>query len=119
MTVPYPNGTVLEAILLSHEENDIRAIAPGCDDALLFTRIHGTWISEELEPVAIEYAWQGRGASQVPTEDDCVCPKGLAARLVSTLLSGYEPDKAAEDTLFVFSPEGNRVAVHRSELQLM
>jgi len=35
MTIIYPNGPVLEAILLSHEENQIRATAPGCDDVLL------------------------------------------------------------------------------------
>jgi hypothetical protein len=47
MTITYPNGTVLEAIMLSHEENEIRAIAAGCGDVLAFTRIHGTWISEK------------------------------------------------------------------------
>src|SRR5674476_1370420 len=56
VTITYPNGTVLEAIVLSHEENEIRAIAAGCDDVLAFTRIHGTWISEEVEPVAIACA---------------------------------------------------------------
>src|ERR1039458_4973537 len=58
VTITYPNGIILEAIVLSHEENEIRAIAAGCDDVLAFTRIHGTWISEEIEPVAIEFAWQ-------------------------------------------------------------
>jgi len=118
MTITYPNGTSLEAILLSHEGDEIRAAAPGCGDARLFTRIHGTWISEELEPVAIEFAWQRRGASQVPAEGEWVCPKELAAHLISTLLNGCAPDQTAEEPLFVFSPEGNRVAIPRSELQL-
>ena len=104
MTIIYPNGPVLEAILLSHEENQIRATAPGCDDVLVFNRIHDTWISEGLEPVIMEFAWQRRGAStMVPAEDECVCPRELAARLISTLRNGCEPDKAAEGTLFVFS----------------
>ena len=85
MTITYLNGTVLEAIVQSHEENAIRAIAAGCEDVLVFTCIHGTWISEELEPVAIEFAWQRRGTSPSPSEDACVCPKALAARLIQSL----------------------------------
>ena len=117
VTITYPDGTVLEAIVLAHEENEIRAIATGCDDALAFTRIHGTWISEEIEPVTIEFAWQRRGASPVASEDDCVCPKTLAARLIPSLFRGCERDEAGEDTLYVFSPEGSRVAIHRTELR--
>jgi len=117
VTITYPNGTVLEAIVLSHEENEIRAIAAGCDDVLAFTRIHGTWISEEIEPVAIEFAWQRRGTSPSTSEDDCVCSKGLAARLIAMLLSGCKRGEAGEDALYVFSPEGSRVAIHRTELR--
>jgi hypothetical protein len=117
VTITYLDGTVLEAIVLSHEENEIRAIAAGCDDALALTRIHGTWISEEIEPVAIEFAWQRRGASPVASEDDCVCPKELAARLIQSLFRGCEPKEAGLDALYVFSAEGNRVAVHRTELR--
>ena len=117
VTITYPNGTVLEAIVLSHEENEIRAIAAGCDDVLAFTRIHGTWISEEIEPVAIEFAWQRRGTSPSTSEDDCVCSKGLAARLIAMRLSGCKRGEAGEDTLYVFSPEGSRVAIHRTELR--
>jgi len=106
MTITYPNGTSLEAILLSHEGDEIRAAAPGSDDVLLFTRTHGTWISERLERVAIEFAWQRRRAFQVPAENECVCPKELAAHMISTLLNGCEPEEAAEDTLFAFNPEG-------------
>ena len=89
----------------------------GCGDVLAFTRIHGTWISEEIEPVAIEFAWQRRRTSPAISEDDCVCAKELAARLIAMLLSGCERDEAGEDTLYVFSPEGSRVAIHRTELR--
>ena len=117
MTITYPNGAVLNAIVLSHEEHEIRAIAAGCNDVLAFTRIHGTWISEEIEPVTIEFEWQRRGAYPVISEDDCVCPSELAARLISTLAT-CEPDEAAVELLYVFSPEGTRVATSRSELRL-
>ena len=84
---------------------------------LAFTRIHGTWISEEIEPVAIEFAWQRRGTSPSTSEDDCVCSKGLATRLIECLFRGCEPKEAGLDALYVFSAEGNRVAVRLSELQ--
>lgn len=60
VTITYPNGAVLEAVVLSHADNEIRAIAAGSDEVLAFTRIHGTWISEDLEPVAVRFAWERR-----------------------------------------------------------
>jgi hypothetical protein len=93
MTITYANGTVLKAIVLSHGEHEIRAVAGGRDDVLVFTRIHGTWISEEIEPVTIEFEWQRHGSSHTCSVDDCVCPKELAARLIATLLGGCEREE--------------------------
>jgi hypothetical protein len=107
VTITYLDGTVLEAIVLSHEDDEIRAMAAGCDDVLAFTRIHGTWISEEIEPVAIEFAWQRLGRSPAASEDDCVCPKKLAAHLIRTLFAGGEPKEVLADALYV--------AVHQAE----
>jgi hypothetical protein len=118
VTITYPNGIILEAIVLSHDEHAIRAAAAGCDDVLAFTRIHGTWISEEIEPVTIEFDWQRRRTSPAISEDDCVCSKELATRLIESLFRGCEPKEAGSDALYVFSAEGNRVAVRLSELQL-
>src|ERR1017187_8040738 len=94
----------------NREEHEIRAAAAGCDDVLVFTRIQGTWISEELEPVTFEFEWQRRVASPAWSEDEYVCPKKLAERLISMLLGSDEPDQADADRLYVFSPEGDRVA---------
>ena len=116
MTITYPNGTVRKAIVLSHEEHEIRAAAAGCDDVLVFTRIQGIWISEELQPVTFEFEWQRRVAPHAGSEDDYVCPKELADRLISTLLAVGEPDLADADRLYFFSPEGTRVAIHRKDL---
>ena len=95
MTITYPDGTAVEAIVLSHEENEIRAVAGGCDDVLAFNRIHGMWYSEVNEPVVIEFAWQRRRASPVPSEDDCICPKELAARLIRTLFTSGNGEEVA------------------------
>ena len=116
MTITYLNGTVLEAVVLSHEENAIRAIVPGCDGVLVFTCVHGTWISEEIEPVAIEFAWQRRGTSPASADSACICHKTLAARLIQSLFRGCEPMMAEPATLYVFSPEGERVPIGISQL---
>jgi len=116
MTITYLNGTVLEAVVLSNEENAIRAIAPGCDDVLMFTRIHGTWISEEIEPVTIEFAWHRREISPTLSLAASICPETLAARLIQSLFRGCEPLVAEPETLCVFSPEGKRVPISISEL---
>lgn len=86
VTITYPNRIRLEAIVLSHDDHEIRAISNGCDDVLVFTRIHGTWISEELEPVIVEFEWQRRSAAPDLSRDACICPKELAARLMWTLV---------------------------------
>jgi hypothetical protein len=78
---------------------------------LAFTRIHGTWISEKIKPVAIEFAWQRLGPSPATSEGDCACPKKLAAHLIRTSFAGGEPKEVLADTLYAFSTEGSRVAV--------
>lgn len=75
VTITYPNGAALKAIVLSLDEHEIRSIAPGGDDPLVFTRDHGTWISEELEPVTLEFEWQRYETSLSCVEEDCICPK--------------------------------------------
>jgi hypothetical protein len=118
VTITYPDGTVIEAIVLSHDDSEVRAIAVGCDDVLAFSRIHGTWISGELEPVAIEFAWQRPRTLTTTSEDACVCPKALAARLIQSLLRGSEPEETKSATVQLFTAGGSRVAVHQTELQL-
>jgi len=116
MTITYPNGTVLEAMLLSRGNVTLRAAFPGDDDVRTFTLISGTWVSEECEPVKIEFAWQQCGKSDVPNEIDCVCSKTLASRLTSMLLVSSEGDDLIEDLLYAFSAEGNRVRIRGRRL---
>jgi len=99
MTITYPNGTVLNAIVLAHEDCEIRAVAAGCDDVLVYTRVSDTWLSEDLEPVILGFAWQLGGTMSACSEDECICPKELAARLISTPAGAGERDEAVMDTL--------------------
>ena len=107
VTISYPNGTVLQAIVLSHDEHEIRANASGCDDVLAFTRIHDTWISEEIDPVTMTFEWQRNRRVPAPSEDHCLCPKDLAVGLIQSLFSGYD-EEAVADTFCVFDPGGKQ-----------
>ena len=119
VTINYPNGTVLKAIVLSHDEHEIRAIIPGGGDAFAFTCIHDTWISDGLEPVTMEFEWQCRVETHVPTIDDCICPKELAVRLISALLSGDNVVEADKDASCVQNLQGAGVVIPRTELRLV
>ena len=114
MTITYPNGTVLQAIVLSHDENEIRAIAPG-GDVLAFTHLRETWISEDLEPVAIEFGWQRRAATPALSLEDCVCSKELAAHLIRILFAGDELQESPSDESSVFAPNVTRAAAACSD----
>ena len=94
VTITYSNGTVLDAVLLSHDEKEIRAAIAGIDDTLAFACVRGTWISEDLEPVSVCFAWQRTGTSPAHGESDYLCPRDLAARLIHSLFNGDEPGAA-------------------------
>ena len=115
MTITCPHGTVLEARLLSQQPNEIRAAAAGCDDTLVFTRYKSTWISENLEPVVIQFAWQRAKRFPVPSEDTCVCSKELANRLIHSLLHGYDPE-VGSGNLSIFKSD-EQESIRPAELQ--
>ena len=90
MTIMYSDGRVLEAMVLAHDEETLRVAVSGESDARTIRRIRGGWISEECDPVTIEFAWQRHGLPKVPDEIDCICPKTMASRLISIMLAGME-----------------------------
>jgi hypothetical protein len=116
VTITCPHGTVLEARLLSQQPNEIRAVAAGCDDTLVFTRFHSSWISEELDPVVIEFAWQRHKPFPVASEENCVCSKELANRLINSLLHGCDPE-IESDNLNILNSEEGQGSIRRTELQ--
>lgn len=92
MVLIYGDGSRTEAFLLARTENKIRVAIPGSDDPLELTDVRGTWVSEDCEPVRVEFAWQGRTREQVLTEADCLCSQDLAAHLIHLLWSADEED---------------------------
>ena len=97
MTLTYADGNRTEAILLARSENKIRVAIPGSDDPVELTDVRGTWVSEDCEPVRVEFAWQKKTSAALLSEADCVCPKDLAARLIHLLWNADEEAAPAAD----------------------
>jgi hypothetical protein len=97
MTLTYANGNTTEAILLARMENKLRAAIPGGDEPLELTNVHGIWVSEECEPVRVEFAWERKTREEVLTEAECVCSHDLAARLIHLLWTDSDHDEVTPD----------------------
>jgi len=92
MVLTYTDGSRKEAVLLARMGNRIRVAIPGSDDPLEITDVRGTWVTEDCEPVRVEFAWQKKTREQILTEADCICSHDLAARLLHLLWSADEED---------------------------
>jgi len=117
MTLNYADGRVVEAVLLSRGNDTLRAAVQGEDDAQIFTLIRGAWVSEEDGPVRIQFAWEHCDQASVP-EDDCICSKKLASRLISKLLVGSNESDLIEDLLWVLSADGQPAGIHQNQLDI-
>jgi hypothetical protein len=73
MTIRYSNGRVFEAVLLSQSEDAMRIALQGSEDVLELKHISGTWITDECEPVHVDFAWAGRSLINEISEDACCC----------------------------------------------
>ncbi len=98
MTIRYSNGYTVEAVPLCRRENVIRVETRGGSDVLELRQLNGHWITEDCEPVDVDFAWGRHEDLPVVTVNDCICPPGLAAKLLHMLFSG-EDEAAAIDAI--------------------
>jgi hypothetical protein len=91
VTITYPDGTVLQALLLSNEADEIRVNATRGDEASL-TRVHDTWVSDQVEPVTIRFEWQAGRATSGPSDAGRICPRELADHLIWAMLGPRRRD---------------------------
>jgi hypothetical protein len=90
MTIRYMNGSIYEAVLLSHTDTKLRVALRNSDDVLELNQIGGTWVTEDCEPVHVDFAWSRLRPAEPVTETDCICPHELAAHLIHLLYTGEE-----------------------------
>jgi hypothetical protein len=90
MTIRYANGQIFEAVLLSRTETTMRVALQQRDDIVELTLVNDVWISDECEPVQVDFAWTRAMRTTAVQEDDCVCSHELAAHLIHLLYTGDE-----------------------------
>ena len=56
MTIIYADGKGVEAVLLSRTENTMRDAVEGAEEAMELSNVGGIWVSDECEPVSIQFA---------------------------------------------------------------
>ena len=112
MTIAYADGRTLEAVLLARTDNTLRVAVKNADDVLVFSDVNGTWVSEDCEPVRIEFAWQLHSREAAVAEADCICPKELASRLMHLLFSGSNEEKLKEKILPESPPSSHGAPYH-------
>ena len=93
MFITFSDGQRIEGVIYSHSGNTLRVALKGGDDLVDFRLISGQWVSENCEPVEIEFAWRRSPANEVVTEADCICSAELASRLVQSLWIGCPGDE--------------------------
>src|SRR4051812_7239181 len=88
VTIRQTDGETVEGVVLTRTEYKMRVALKNAADAAVFVWVDGTWISEDSEPVDIEFEWRRHERREPVTEADCICPQELAARLIDGLVSG-------------------------------
>src|SRR5688572_12469650 len=92
MTLRYPNGQTLEAVLLSRTEQTLRVALRGSDDIVELNQVNGRWVSDECDAVQVSFGSQ-RPAETI-SEEDFICAPDLAAKLIRMLVNGEENEKS-------------------------
>ena len=87
----------MEGVTLARTANTMRVAIKGGDDAVEFIKVHGTWISEDCEPVTMEYGSRPNAPTTL-SEADCICSRTLAAVLIDLLLTNSAEDEWAAHT---------------------
>jgi len=95
--IQYGDGRSVEAAVLSRTADTMRVAVKDSDDALVLRCVNGTWVSEDCEPVEVQFHWQRQFPKMSVSESDYICSKELAARLIHLLLNGGEENEWVTD----------------------
>jgi hypothetical protein len=77
------------------------------------TDIHGTWVSEDCEPLHVEFAWQQKSPAEIVSEADCICSQDLAARLIHLLWVGSDEEELVAETPLSIRAGFSATELHR------
>ncbi len=105
MNIRYQNGDIIEGTALFRTADRMRIAVRGKDDALDLTSYHGTWITDECEPVFMETGITYKTDMDY-SDEAFICPQSLADHLVSLLVSDPMEELMDEQTPLDMEPSG-------------
>ena len=79
--------------MYSQTDSTMRVALQGSDDLVDVTSIGGRWVSDDCEPVVVEFAWEKTVINESASEVDCICPQELASRLIERMLNPCADDE--------------------------
>ena len=85
MTIEFANGSRREAIILSRAGSTMRVVIDGREDVVELTEMSGIWVTDNCEPVRVDFAWKPEPSPFPASESDYICPKDLASKLIRSL----------------------------------
>jgi hypothetical protein len=88
----------------------MRVAVRGGDDPVELTDISGVWISEDCEPIQVQFAWQRKTQAQIVEEAECICSHELASRLIHLLWNGTNEPEMAKAAQRMSPPTAERGA---------
>ncbi len=86
MRLRYQNGAVIEGITLFRTGTRMRVAIRDREDSLDLTNIHGTWVTDECEPVIMETGTSSFKTVVEYSDEEFICPQPLADHLISLLI---------------------------------
>ncbi|HEY2013630.1 MAG TPA: hypothetical protein VGH38_09030 [Bryobacteraceae bacterium] len=88
MIITLLGGQKVAAVIYTSTGTTMRVAIEGAEDLVDFSYISGQWVSENCQPVEVEFAWQNVAQSEIVTEAECICPAEVASALVDLLWKG-------------------------------
>lgn len=92
MIIRYRNGYTVEGLLLARTHDTMRVAIPGVDDTVEFQRINEWWVSDDCEPVYVEFDSADKGEEPPLGLEYRVCSREVGAHLLDRLFYGEEVD---------------------------
>ena len=92
VTISNTGGRVLQGLILSRTGTTMRVAVNGFEDAEQFTCVKGTWISENCEPVEIQFEWRRHALTEPISDAGSRCSEEMANRFVHVVVSGGEAE---------------------------
>src|SRR5579871_1139541 len=90
MFITFLDGQSIEAHTYQSKGSTIRVAVRGREELLDLTCIRGQWVTENCEPVTIEFAWAQFKPAAGPKLEDCVWSPALAHELIEALHTAPE-----------------------------